>query len=73
MQTKNDEWIEKIQELQSEMEVFQAAGTGTPEIGYALHYLKTARFWIQEDKANVIPDFGKVAHREAQPYSGTTD
>jgi hypothetical protein len=65
MQTKNDEWIEKIQDLQNEMQVFQAAGTRTPEIGYALHYLKTARFWIQEDKANIIPDLGEVMHREA--------
>jgi predicted transcriptional regulator len=61
MQTKNDEWIEKIRELQNEMQVFQAAGIRTPEIGYAIHYLRTARFWIQEDKANVASNPGEVA------------
>jgi len=55
MMIKNDEWIEKIQELEAEIKAFQGTSVATPEVSAAMRSLAESRFWLQEDKANIVP------------------
>jgi|GEM_PF-3592788 len=59
MQSKNDEWIEKIKAIEADMGayqevVYQGTPVGTPETGNALKALTESRFWLQEDNAKSV-------------------